>query len=180
MKARLQAILFSAAVTLAGFTAVTYTACSGDKCKGIVCAYGGLCNDGACECLPGYEGVQCETINRGRFEDVWQVKEDGTLSNESLYALTIVDGPSAPDVMIQGLYNGGLGGDVSGFVRGDSLFINDQNINGYNIKGVGLLTDDLYYGKHGRIDVYYSVTTLATGVNDNFGLDSGVVSVWHK
>jgi len=180
MKSRLQAVLLSAAVALAGFTAVTYTACKEDKCKGIVCAYGGVCNEGRCLCLPGYEGVQCETINRDRYKGVWQVAEDGTLSSESLYSVSIENGEAMTDILVKRLYNDALGGDVVATIKGDTLTIPTQTLGDYTIKGRGMLLDDIYYGKHGRLEVRYSVTNNVTGTNDNFGLDSGQVSLWHK
>lgn len=180
MKSRLQAILFSAAVVLISFTAVTFNACKEDKCKAINCAYGGVCQDGRCLCPAGYEGPQCETINRERFFGGWQVEEDGTVSSESLYPVTISAGEQMTDVIISNIYNQALGGDVKATVLGDTLTIPSQTVNGYTIKGYGILMDDLYYGQHGRMDVRYSVTNNTTGVNDNFGLDSGQVSRWHK
>lgn len=180
MKARLQAILLSAAVTLAGFTAVTLNACKEDKCKGIVCAYGGVCQDGRCLCPAGYEGPQCETVNRDRYKGTWQVAEDGTVSSEALYPVTIENGPLLTEIVIKSLYNHALGGDVRATVLGDTLTIPTQIINDYTVKGTGLLLDDIYYGKHGRLEVRYSVTNNVTGANDNFGLDSGQVSIWHK
>jgi len=46
MKTPLKTIFFSALATLTIFLAVAYTSCNRDKCKTIVCANGGVCNEG--------------------------------------------------------------------------------------------------------------------------------------
>lgn len=180
MKSRLQAILFSAAVALAGFSATVFTACKEDKCKGIVCAYGGVCQDGRCLCPSGYEGPQCETINRDRYKGTWQVAEDGTVSSESLYPISIENGVEMTDLTIKSLYNNALGGNVKAKIKGDTLIIPSQIVNEYTIMGEGMLMDDLYYGQHGRLEVRYRVTNITTGVVDDFGLVNGQMSLWHK
>lgn len=179
MKATFKAALFSATLVLTGFAAVTWTACNNDKCKGIVCAYEGACNNGRCLCKSGYEGVQCETINRDRYKNTWQVQEDGTLSNEALYSLIISDGALITDVRIQNL-NNSIREDVEATVKGDSITIPFQNAGTKTVVGKGIIRDDNTYGTHGVIEMYYSVTDTASGINDNYGLDSGMVSVWHK
>lgn len=180
MKPRLQAILFSAVAALASFTAVTFTACKQDKCKGIVCAYGGVCQDGRCLCPAGYEGPQCETINRDRYKGTWQVAEDGTVSSESLYPVTIENGTEMTDILIKSMYNKALGGDVRASVKGDTLTIPVQVVNEYTVSGYGILLDDIYYGQHGRLEMRYRVINNTTGTIDDFGLVDGQYSLWHK
>lgn len=52
-------ILISCLLTLGLFLTVTYTACTGDKCKDATCLNGN-CYDGACTCFPGWGGARCE------------------------------------------------------------------------------------------------------------------------
>lgn len=48
-------------------TAVTYTSCTHDSCKAVMCRNGGTCADEFCRCPHGYEGSQCEIISRNKF-----------------------------------------------------------------------------------------------------------------
>ncbi len=38
-----------------------FAACKKDNCKDVNCLNGGICNDGKCDCPPGYSGTNCET-----------------------------------------------------------------------------------------------------------------------
>ena len=178
MKARLHAILSTTLITLGSFTAILYTSCQQNKCNGIVCAYQGTCNNGVCTCLPGYEGPQCETVNADRYVDTWQVDEDGTLSNETFYSVTIQAGPAANQVRINGM-RGFFTQPVVATIQADTMTIYTQIINGYTIQGTGRLTNSTKYGDHGELDVRYSVKD-PSGQTDDFGLDTGKVSIWHK
>ncbi len=54
------------------------TSCVKDNCRDVVCNNEGLCVDGHCACLSGYEGIQCEKR--------WHEKFTGTWYNEELVA----------------------------------------------------------------------------------------------
>src|SRR5690606_14893398 len=126
MKARFKIVLLSAIGALTAFSAVTLSSCSEDKCKSIVCAYGGVCTDGECLCETGYEGNQCETITRKRYLGVWHVTEDGTYTDATQYSISISPGPNINEVLISTLRNASFKGDVQAFVRGDTITIIDQ------------------------------------------------------
>ena len=49
------------------FAAITYLACTKDKCNNVACQNGGACNNGSCICLTGYEGNNCEILSRNKF-----------------------------------------------------------------------------------------------------------------
>ncbi|HXS35347.1 MAG TPA: hypothetical protein VN721_01495 [Flavipsychrobacter sp.] len=184
MKARLKTIVISALSTLIAFSAATYTSCSPDKCKAINCAYGGVCNNGACTCQTGYEGTQCEVITRDKFTDgaggtVWYVKEKGTISTEGTpYNVTIADGAAINQVVIKHFYNS-FASDVNAYVIGDSIKIPQQTINGSTVVGYGYLdtADHSFYMYH-KLVMYYSVSN-ASGTDD-FGLGGGSPSVWTR
>lgn len=178
MKARLRTVLFSTLFASAAFTSVTYTSCTEDKCKAILCAYNGVCNEGACLCPAGYEGPQCETINRERFKGIWQVEEDGTRSNAAQYPVSIDDGSDITHVTIKNFRNA-LQDLVNCSVKGDTLYIPLQTVNAHKIQGFGVLQRDIYYAEHGTLTMFYSVTDPIDSV-DNFGLPNGKPSVWHK
>lgn len=178
MKSTLRTIFVSATLALSAFTAVTLTSCTEDKCKGIACAYGGTCTEGKCNCPAGYEGPQCETVNNVRFMGDWYVKEDGTRSNAAQYTVS-VEGDGDPTRIKITNFRNLLHTVVKGTVKGDTLTIAQQTIDGYTIQGWGILTEDLHYGEHGRMTLWYSLTD-PMGVVDDFGLADGEPSLWNK
>lgn len=59
--------LLAAGIFFTVASAVTYTSCSHDSCKALMCRNGGTCADEFCRCPHGYEGTQCEIISRNKF-----------------------------------------------------------------------------------------------------------------
>ena len=178
MKGRIKALSVTLALSVAAIGTVLYSSCSRDKCSGIVCAYDGVCDNGVCICEAGYEGNQCETINRDRYEGTWVVKETGTRSTAINYSIVIQDGPTTPQIRIKNFRNF-LTDQVIASVVGDTMTIEPQVVNGYTLEGVGYFAPNLYYANHGYMELRYSITDPA-GLNDNFGLDSGMVAELHK
>jgi hypothetical protein len=179
MKARLKTIILSALGAISAFSAVTYSSCSPDKCKAIVCAYGGVCKEGTCICPTGYEGYQCETIIRDKYRGVWRVFEKGSRSRTAAYEVTVDYGANMTDMVIKNFYNK-LATPVNVRVKGDTMFIPQQTVEGYEIKGTGYLTESKHYGENGELRVFYSIKLPDGRVND-FGVnDLGDVSLWHK
>ncbi len=186
MNTRLRSVLLTASIITAAFGAVTYTACTEDKCKAIVCANGSVCKDGACICPSGYEGAQCETVNRERFLDNWVVVEDGTISAPANYTVSVERGSAITEVAIKNFRNY-FTANVKARVKGDTLYIDPQDIPAANnqtstVEGKAYLTDDLFYGKHGKIVLRYKATT--NGLVDDYGTDAtnsdSQPSRWHK
>ncbi|MDR3680102.1 MAG: hypothetical protein P4L41_09060 [Flavipsychrobacter sp.] len=184
MKSRfIKTIFLSALSTIVAFSAVTYTSCTPDKCKSVVCAYGGVCSGGSCICQSGYEGTQCEYISRAKFLGVWQVVETGTITNVSHYAVTI-DADTDPsssvtNVTISNFYNS-ITTKVNAYVKGDTLIIPQITYNGNVIQGYGVIQQEgTIYAQHAQMSVYYSVTNAQGLVND-FGTEKGSASIWSK
>lgn len=179
MKARLKTIFLSAASAVALFSTVTYTSCENDKCKAIVCAYGGVCTDGQCLCPSGYEGPQCETLTRERYLGPWTVTENGTITEAIQYSVSIEPGDNITELRIKSFRNLFVT-SVSAFVKGDSLYIPEQVVDKHKVVGHGYITDEKYYGDNGKIVLYYKVTNEDNGLVDYFGLDEGDPSEWNK
>lgn len=186
MNTRLRSALMTASIVIAGFGAITYTACTEDKCKAIVCANGSVCKDGACICPSGYEGPQCETVNRDRFLGNWSVVEDGTYSASANYNVIVEPGAAITEITMKNFRNY-YTANVTARVKGDTLYIDPQTVPAgggatSTITGKGYITKDLYYGEHGGLILRYSAET--NGITDDYGSDpndpNSLPSIWHK
>ena len=175
-------IFLSALGTILAFSAVTYTSCSTDKCQAIVCAYGGVCNDGACICPSGFTGANCQTKVREKYRGIWQVNETGTITNAAQFTLSVDtsnDGV-ATNLLINNFYNRYTTPLRASCVGNDSLIIPLQTINGDKIQGWATYRDvGSTYGEHGVLTVFFTVLNPA-GVTDDFGVTAGSPSTWNK
>ena len=178
MKGRLKTIILSALGAISAFGAVTYSSCKPDKCKAIVCAYGGVCKEGTCICPTGYEGYQCETIIRDKYEGVWTVEEHGSASMPAFYDVVVQPGATMTDMTIKNFYNKFIS-NVNIRVKGDTLYIPQQTIEGYEIKGTGYLFESKHYGKNAELRVHYTVKQPDCKVND-FGVNNEKYSKWNR
>lgn len=55
-----------------------------NKCTGVVCENGGLCQDGTCACPRGYEGSTCKDKWTRRYVGAWEFEERIMASSEPL------------------------------------------------------------------------------------------------
>jgi uncharacterized membrane protein len=172
MKARLKTIAISAFFAIAAFVTVTYSSCNSDKCKAIVCAYNGVCKDGACICAAGYEGTQCEIVTREKYKGVWNVFEKGTYTETTQYQISIDYGADMTKMVING-FNNNITQPVNIRINGDEITIPQQTISGYEIQGKGILKYDAYYAKHGQLTVRYTIRDLSNNMTNDFGVNSG-------
>lgn len=179
MKARLKSVILSAVGVIAVFSTITVTSCNDDPCNAIVCSYGGTCAEGDCICPSGYEGTHCEVVTREKYRGVWTVFENGTVTNPAQYEITFVNGTGATEMTISNFYNRFPVSNVNVRVKGDSLFIPQQEVDNYVIEGWGVLEWEDFYPEHGELTVYYKVTN-PEGKTDDFGINAGVPSVWNR
>lgn len=179
MKPLLKSIVLTAISTIAVFSAVTYNSCTPDKCKAIVCAYGGVCKDGTCICPAGYEGTQCEVVTRDKYVGTWTVFENGTYTSNAQYDISIKSGATLTDLNITNFYNH-IQSPVAVKINADSVFIPVQIVEGYEIQGWGVLDREAYYAKHGKMYIHYTIKNLENNLTDDFGLHTGETSIWTR
>ena len=185
MKATLKPILLSSILTLSAFVAVIYSSCQPDKCKAISCAYGGVCDNGVCKCLPGYEGTNCETITRSKFIGSYQVHETGTITLERQYPLAIEPDADINYVKIKNIYNYFIAPSVRALVQGDTITIPNQQLLGKVIFGKGYITSANGYGTGSVITMRYEVVDSVNNlIVDDFGYYANIynssASLWTK
>lgn len=85
---------------LAGVTAlgiggsVFYSSCAKDQCGAIQCINHGMCNNGACRCLPGTGGANCQTIYRDAYRGMYRglPPNDSTSTNTHSLEFRYTDG----------------------------------------------------------------------------------------
>lgn len=188
MKSPFKTILIAAFSTLAVFCSIVYTSCNRDKCKSVVCAHGGVCNDGMCTCPSGYEGSNCETVSRTKFLGNWTVFEKGSITLAAQYPTSIeatTDQPSTGpvNVVIKNFYNYFLT-PISAYVQRDTIYIPNQQYEGKIVFGVGYIYTNVTYGQYGAIEMRYEVIDTATSKVNDFGyneaIDHSQPSAWNK
>lgn len=184
MKKSVKLILLSAISVASVLSVTTLSSCNRDKCKSVACQHQGICNDdGSCRCAPGYEGSMCEVTTRDKYTGTWQVDENGTTTGRQDYILAIehslVPGANAADVQITNM-NNTINGRVNATVKGDTIYIPTQTIDGKTIEGIGQLKNDTYYGEHGALTMRYRITFNDTKAVSDYGFVIGDPSEWHK
>lgn len=166
MMSKFKNLVFSALLSLGAFGAVTFTACTQDECKDVVCNNGGTCVSGDCVCATGYEGNNCETETRTRFVGTWNASDllNGT-STTLVYTVAIAPGSNINSVIIskafsEDFFNNNLTATVANSLTGGTtITIPDQrpDANGdFRVTGSGTFTN-------GRITWTYTLTEISSG-----------------
>lgn len=76
------------------------TGCIEDKCAGLICYNEGVCVEGTCACMQGYEGDQCTTKWYEKFEGEWQATEKDKKGNVlNSYKINVIPTES-PDTFL--------------------------------------------------------------------------------
>lgn len=135
MKTRILQILGVAAIATIGMVS-----CDTDACKDVDCGVNGTCLEGDCICDDGYEGTNCETESRIKFQGTYlasgtitcPVSGNGTLTDESF---TVSSSSLADDkvtIDIAGLI-------LNATVSGSDLTIDPKTVDGFDYSGTGTL-----------------------------------------
>lgn len=150
-------IALSALLSVGAFTTITYTACTQDECKDVVCQNGGACVSGNCNCTTGYEGTSCETEVRAKFVKTWTASDKDISSGKDLstYNSNIVNGSGILDVKVSN-FSGLFVSDVKATVSGNTITISSQepDADGYYVEGTGT-----YNSADGTISWTYTITS---------------------
>ncbi len=128
-----------------------------DDCDSVTCQYDGVCNDGVCECEPGFEGEFCEILTResttGNFNlssscddgstptEEWAVGASASALNEIL-----INNFHQPAFNVIATFTGARSFEIS------EQFISSQGV-GYTFSGTGTIEEN------GNLVVEYTVVT---------------------
>lgn len=68
----LKQIALGTILALGTFSAVLYTSCTKEACKGVTCLNGGSCSGGICSCPTGVGGNNCESAYRKFYTNTYK------------------------------------------------------------------------------------------------------------
>lgn len=183
MKLSLKSVFIGALATVGAFAAVVYSSCNRDKCKTIVCANSGVCNNGSCTCPAGYEGTNCEKASRDKFIGNWTVFEKGSITLAAQYPVSVKPAENITDVVIYNFYNY-FKTPINATVSGDRIYIHNQQYEGKVVFGEGQIMSNVTYGQYGQLELRYEVIDTATQKVNDFGYNAAVdlsdPSLWNK
>lgn len=97
-------IALTAMLTVGSFSAITYTSCTKDDCRDVICWNGGTCTDGFCTCPTGFSGENCQIILADQFPGVY-IGKDMCKEATDEYAVSIYLNPTNQKLTISNLYN---------------------------------------------------------------------------
>ena len=160
----LKSILLASFITIGTFSAVVFSSCNPDACKDVVCANGGTCTDGNCNCPAGFEGTLCETQSLSKFlgsnngSAIYNFDDNSADTSCGHYTGTFTMSRSNADTTRLILTNfGGFGTTTSvyGTVNGNVLTIPLQTISGATgntVSGNGTYNNGVITGSYSNND----------------------------
>jgi hypothetical protein len=150
-----------ASVFISIYVIVLYASCNKDKCKGVSCQNGGVCNSGKCTCATGYEGPNCTVTSRDKFLGNWtQTASVGSPTSLGQFAVSILSVGGVDSVAIQNFGNIFTSPIVAYLTGSDTLIIPHQLLDNQIVQGYA------YYVNNGDIMVYYEDLNYVTNVLD--------------
>jgi hypothetical protein len=99
MKA-IRSIILTTVLALGAFAAATYVSCSKDTCNGVVCQNGGICDDGRCVCMVGFEGNRCQTPSRDKMIGNYNGGDSCSKVGERGYSIRLLVSPTNKAQMV--------------------------------------------------------------------------------
>ena len=120
-------VALSALLTVGTFSAVLYTSCTKDACKGVTCQNGGTCSGGTCTCPTGYEGANCETASRDKIIKIWSASDVQVSPALTLptYTSSITGGTTISDIKISN-FSALFVHDVNATLSGNTITVVNQ------------------------------------------------------
>ena len=139
--------------------------CRGDKCSSIICANGGVCDNGNCTCSAGYQGASCQTISRTAWLGNWSFFEKGSTAESQQYSMSIQAGNSNINNITFTNFLNYFSVPVSGYVVNNNLFIPNQQLQGSSVQGTGYITQT---AAGNTITISCTVTNLTTNASTTY------------
>lgn len=119
---------------------LSLSACQKDQCKDVDCNGNGQCIIGVCDCDEGYEGPNCETIQREKFIGSYRGSESCITGNYD-YFLSISSSPtSVAEILINNLFESGESVVARMGSDGYSFVIPSQPMGSSTVSGSGSLS----------------------------------------
>lgn len=118
-------------------SAVLFNACNTDPCKSIVCKNNGVCRDGKCKCVTGFEGPFCEFKMNEKFLGTWDGYYRCNGLSPKLRTLVIAPEPQPNKVTIYNVFD--QINYMTATVDVDKLEMDKQTVGKYEYSGNGFL-----------------------------------------
>jgi hypothetical protein len=168
IRTSIRTILVTAVTVSAVFVSAIYMSCNKDRCKNVVCYNNGTCNSssGSCTCATGYEDPSCQTASRLKFIANWGVINSTTTDEPAKFSVGISEGTVITGVVITN-FHAFFTAPINATIKGDSIIIPVQTIQGKVVQGSGYIYSTSVYGINGAISINYSVTDVKTFATQN-------------
>jgi hypothetical protein len=92
------------AIVFLAFGMFVINACS-DPCKDVTCQNGGVCDEGTCNCAPGFEGEECATAMNAKFIGSYNVARTCGSGFSGNYTNQVTAGSAANIITFSNLGN---------------------------------------------------------------------------
>ena len=111
--------------------------CDRNKCENVICGLRQSCVNGICQCAPGYEGDNCETLARDKFLGQYLVSTSCVqgFAPAQYPTQVIEDFNEINKIQITNIVGTGLSAEA--YIDRDLIEIPDQNIGAGTIFGQG-------------------------------------------
>jgi hypothetical protein len=119
-----------------------------DPCFTVSCLNFGLCADGTCVCVGGYEGENCESLIRDRLLGIHEGQEACTDVAPYTYPLFIAEGTGGVQSIVIGNFSNRVIG-VNASIQSGGIVIPQQTIQvqsgSVTVEGTGTISDSTLF-----------------------------------